>query len=172
MQFPLELRLRPSRMITALVLVVHLAAALALFHVPSLAIDYLFVEAGPALLLAGLLAWAALFASLLFALRAERFKRGCTLWLEDDGLIELNLEGAETGVLCRVRPHSAVVFHWAVWFRLLAVEPVRGAPSAGPWWPSAMMLVAANVPEHDWRLLRIWLRHCADRQPPVLDSPR
>ena len=36
MQFPFELKLQPSRLVMASVLVAHLAAALALFHVPAL----------------------------------------------------------------------------------------------------------------------------------------
>ena len=57
------------------------------------------------------------------ALRAEHLKRGCSFWLDEDGHVEMITEGAEQGVMCRIRPHSAVMLDWAVWFRLIAVEP-------------------------------------------------
>ena len=116
-------------------------------------------------------AWAVWCLSLVRALRAERSKRGCSLWLEDDGLVEVLVDGAEQGVLCRVRPHSAVALDWAVWFRLLAVEPVSTQPVSGVRTPTCMMLLASNVQDQDWRLLRIWLRHRADRPVVAVDSP-
>ena len=104
MQFPFELKLQPSRLVMASVLVAHLAAALALFHVPALG-DVVDGEASFSRILAATLAWAVWCLSLVRALRAERSKRGCSLWLEDDGLVEVLVDGAEQGVLCRVRPH-------------------------------------------------------------------
>ena len=168
MEFPLELKLQPSRIMMASVLVVHLAAALALFHVPGLGVLSPADDASLMQLLAGTLAWVVLCSSFLYALRAERSKRGCSLWLEDDGLVEVLAEGAEQGVLCRVRPHSAVTLDWAVWFRLLAVEPGSRLP-VGTF--TALMLVASNVQGDGWRLLRIWLRHRADRPGLAVDSP-
>ena len=171
MEFPLELRLQPSRAMMASVLVAHLAAALALFHVPGLAVLSLDGDASRVRLLVGALVWCVLCVSLLIALRAERSKHGCSLWLEGDGLVEVLLEGAEQGVLCRVRPHSAVTLDWAVWFRLLAVEPVSRQSVNAVRAPTGMMLLASNVQDQDWRLLRIWLRHRADRPVVAVDSP-
>ena len=170
MQFPFELKLQPSRLVMASALVAHLAAALALFHVPGLG-DVVDGEASLGRILAATLAWAMWCLSLVRALRAERSKRGCSLWLEDDGLVEVLVDGAEQGVLCRVRPHSAVALDWAVWFRLLAVEPVSTQPVSGVRTPTGMMLLASNVQDQDWRLLRIWLRHRADRPVVAVDSP-
>ncbi len=173
MEFPLELRLQPSRIMMASVLVAHFAAALALFHIPGLGLVSPVGEASLAWMLAGTLAWIMLCLSLINAFRAERFKRGCSLWLEEDGLVELLAEGMEQGALCRVRPHSAVMLDWAVWFRLTVVESASTAPTAPPGvlrTPAAMMLVASNVQGQDWRLLRTWLRHRADRPPADADS--
>ena len=171
MEFPLELRLQPSRVMMASVLVAHLAAALALFHVPGLRVVSLVGEASLAHILAGTLGWVVLCLSLVNALRAERSKRGCRLWLEGDGLVEVLVEGAEQGVLCRVRPHSAVTLDWAVWFWLAAVEPAPRQPVGGARTRSTMMLLASNVQGQDWRLLRIWLRHRADRPVVAGDTP-
>ena len=170
MQFPFELKLQPSRLVMASVLVAHLAAALALFHVPGLG-GVVDGEASLSRILAAALAWTVWCLSLVRALRAERAKRGCTLWLEDDGLVEVLVDGAEQGVLCRVRPHSAVTLDWAVWFRLAAVEPAPRQPVGGARTPSTMMLLASNVQGQDWRLLRIWLRHRADRPVVAGDTP-
>jgi hypothetical protein len=170
-QFPLELKLQASRLMMASVLVAHVAAALALFHVPGLSVVAVFGEASLARILAGTLAWVVLCLSLVRALRAERSKRGCSLWLEDDGLIEVLRDGAEQGVLCRVRPHSAVTLDWAVWFGLVVVEPASKQPVSGARTPASMMLLASNVQGQDWRLLRIWLRHRADRAVVAVDSP-
>ena len=170
MQFPFELKLQPSRLMMASALVAHLAAALALFHVPALG-DVVDGEASFSRILAATLAWAMWCLSLVRALRAERSKRGCSLWLEDDGLVEVLVDGAEQGVLCRVRPHSAVTLDWAVWFRLLAVEPVSRQSVNAVRAPTGMMLLASNVQDQDWRLLRIWLRHRADRPVVAVDSP-
>lgn len=171
MEFPLELKLQPSRVMMASVLVAHFAAGLALFHVPGLRVVALVGEASLAQILAGTLAWILVLVSLVLALRAECAKRGCTLWLEEDGVVEVLAAGAEQGVLCRVRPHSAVMLDWAVWFRLGALEPASAAPPAVLRTPSAVMLVAANVQGRDWRLLRIWLRHRADRPALAADPP-
>lgn len=170
MQFPLELKLQPSRMMMASMLVAHLAAALTLFHVPGFGFVPLMAEASLAHILGSALAWTALCLSLLRALRAERLKRGCTYWLDEDGHVEVWSAGAEQGVLCRIRPHSAVMLDWAVWFRLVAVEPGSPVPPGVPRSPSAVMLVAANVQDRDWRLLRIWLRHLADRPVVAADT--
>jgi hypothetical protein len=171
MQFPLELRLQPSRILMASVLAAHLAAALALFHVPALGSVSLFGDSSVLQLMGGALAWSLVIGSLVRALRAERLKRGCCLWLEDDGLVELFTDGAEQGVLCRVRTHSAVMLDWAVWFRLVAVEPESKAPGGWVRLPSSMMLVASNVQAHDWRRLRTWLRHRADAPEVARDAP-
>lgn len=171
MQFPLELRLQPSRILMASVLVAHLAAALALFHVPALGSVSPFGDASVLQLMGGALAWSLVIGSLFRALCTERLKRGCCLWLEDDGLVELFTEGVEQGVLCRVRTHSAVMLDWAVWFRLVPVESVSTAPGSRVRLPSSMMLLASNVQAHDWRRLRTWLRHRADAPELAGDAP-
>ncbi len=171
MEFPLELRLQPSRVMMASVLVAHFAAALALFNVPGLGVFPLVGDGSLARLLAGTLVWCVWCVSLLIALRAERSKRGCSLWLEGDGLVEVLADGAEQGVLCRVRPHSAVTLDWAVWFGLVAVEPASRQSVSGVRTPANMMLLASNVQGQGWRLLRIWLRHRADRPVVAVDSP-
>lgn len=175
MQFPLELRLQPSRILMASVLVAHLAAALALFHVPALTPVGWLGDASVLQTLAGVLAWGLLTASLASALRAERLKRTCRLWLEEDGLVEVFTEGAERGMLCRVRPHSAVMLDWAVWFRLVAIEPAVGPVTRESGdrlpLPPGMMVLASNAQAHDWRYLRAWVRHLADPAAAERDSP-
>ncbi|WEN42269.1 hypothetical protein CKCBHOJB_01856 [Thauera sp. GDN1] len=180
MRFPVELRLQPSRILMASVLVAHVAAALALFHVPALHAFAAGDEVSLARSLGAVLAWAALALSALRALRAEQAKDGLILWLEEDGLVEVFAAGAEQGVLCRIRPHSAVVLPRAVWFSLQVLENISGATAVRARVPAGMMLLASNVQQRDfqephdgddWRRLRIWLRHRADRAADAADQP-
>lgn len=170
MQFPFELSLQPSRFVMASVLVGHVSAALALFHVPAFGVAVWSGEVSLPHTLAIAFAWGLVGSSLVRALRAERRKAGFRLWLEDDGLVEIFSKGAEPGVLCRVRPHSAVTLDWAVWLRLTAVEPVSTVSGGSGRLPSGLMLVPSNMQQHDWRRLRTWLRHRADRPGLASDS--
>lgn len=170
MQFPFELSLQPSRFLMASMLVGHVSAALALFHVPAFSVELGTGEVSLQLALAAASAWGLVALSLVRALCAERRKACLRLWLEDDGLVEIFAKGAEPGVLCRVRPHSAVMLDWAVWLRLITVEPVSTASGCSGKLPSGIMLVPSNMQEHDWRRLRTWLRHRADRPRLARDS--
>lgn len=168
MQFPLELRLRSSRAIIASVLVAHLAAALALFHVPAVLGALTAHEASALERTGALLVLLTVFASLLRALWSEFRKRGCMLCLHEDGLLEVLPATGEGGSVWRVAPDSVVVLGWAVWFRPVALD--GAAPCCdGVVRVPAMMLLARNLHARDWRLLRIWLRHKAGR--PVADAP-
>ncbi len=136
----------------ASVLLVHVAAALTLFHVLAGGSggDWGWSPAVTAVFLGGVLA-----ASLAQALRGELRRAGRAMTLAADGgvtLIEGRLE-----VACRVRP-GAVDFGWAVWMTL---EPVVGDRAGERPRARAMMLVPANLPSGGWRPLRIWLRHKA-----------
>ncbi len=180
MRFPVELRLQSSRILMASVLVAHVAAASALFHVPALREFLVGDELSLAGSLGAALAWAALALSVLRSVRAEQAKRGLVLWLEEDGLAEVFAAGAGQGVLCRIRPHSAVALPQAVWFRLQALEGIPGATPVRVRVPAGMMLLASNLQQRessesadgdDWRGLRIWLRHRADRAADTVDVP-
>lgn len=163
MRFPVELRLRSSRGVMASVLVAHLAAALALFHVPAI-VGVLPEGDAPVLVRGGaLLVWLALSASLVRALRAERSKRGCVLWLEEDGLVEVLPRAVEESTVCRVDPRSVVVLGGVVWFRPVALEGLERAPRNRSGRLSCVMLLERNLPAQEWRMLRIWLRHKAGR---------
>ena len=95
MRFPIELKLRGTSTIKASVWVVHVAAALALFHVPA------FREWGgggvDGLIAAG--AWGSLLVSLLRGLRTQAGLVGCTVWLEGVGALVLAREPGESGGL-------------------------------------------------------------------------
>lgn len=163
MQFPAEVRVRPSRGLMASVVVVHVAAALALFNVPAIAGLAHPAETSALARAGAVLAWLLVFASLARALLAERSKHGMVLWLEDDGLVEIQTRDLEEGVVCRVDPDSVVVLPWAAWFRPLASESPSAAPHRGVRRLPRMMLTGRNMPERQWHLLCIWLRHKASR---------
>lgn len=167
MQFPLEVGLQPSRTVMASVLVAHVAAALALFHVPLLGLASVVDGGAGAQVALATLAWATLTVSLWRALRAERRKRDVVLWLEADGLVEVLVAGVAHGALYRVRPHTAVVLGWAVWFRLEPVDASQQFGGGGMGAARRHMLVAANLRADGWRRLRIWLRHRAEHVVPA-----
>lgn len=156
MRFPVELRLQPSPTITASVLAAHLAAALALFHVDAFVPrggglgDWLFAAVG----------WVLLAASLLRGLHAQRRLRECTMWLEDDGALELLPLGGQMGGLRRVRPGSQVVLAGAVWFEAV---PFMVSGAAASTRDVRLMLVRDNLAGEGFRLLRAWLLHRAGR---------
>lgn len=169
MQFPQEVGLRPSRALMASVLVAHVAAALALFHVPLPRLGFIADEGMAARIGLSALAWGVLLISLWRALHAERRKRGLVLWLEADGLVEICAGGAVQGRLHRIRPHSAVVLDWALWFRLESMAPRQESGATDRGAPQSIMLLAWNVQGDGWRRLRIWLLHRGDRSPPAAD---
>lgn len=152
MHLPLRLELRPSRGVMASVLLVHVAAALTLFHVLA---GNSGGAAGWSAALTAVFLGGALAASLVQALRGERRRAGQAVTLAADGGATL-IEGKRE-VACRVRP-GAVDFGWAVWMTL---EPVVGERPGERPRARAMMLVPANLPPRCWRPLRIWLRHRA-----------
>lgn len=158
MQFPVELKLQSSPTIMASVLVAHVAAALALFHVHA------FVPAsggGAGDWMLAALGWGVLAASLWRGLHAQHRLHECTIWLEDDGVIEfLPAGGRSAAGLCRVLPGSQVVVAGAVWFEVLALTPV--APEAKVR-RRRLMVVPDNLAGEGFRLLRAWLLHRAGR---------
>jgi len=159
MEFPVELRLRGSKVVKASVWVVHVAAALALFNVPALLPG-----------LGGVLDWALacgvwtlLGVSLVRGLRAQARLEACSIWLERDGLLELMRESDGSGGLFRVRAGSQVVLPSVVWFVLVpvAVSASEVANSG----TRTLMLVPDNLSAGSFRSLRIWLRHRSTHVP-------
>ena len=159
MQFPVELKLRGSRAIRASVWVVHVAAALALFHVPA----FREWDGGGVDRLIAACAWGLLLASLFRGLRSQARLEGCTVWLEREGALELLSEPEGAGGLYRVHAGSQVVLPMAAWFVLVPL-----AMSAGEHAPSRtrrLFLVPDNLSAGSFRLLRVWLRHRSGRVP-------
>ncbi|WP_297360610.1 protein YgfX [Thauera sp.] len=158
MQFPVELKLQPSPTIMASVLVAHVAAALALFHVHA------FVPGsgdGAGDWMLAVLGWGVLGASLWRGLHTQHRLRECTIWLEEDGGIEfLPAGGRSAAGLCRVLPGSQVVVAGAVWFEARALTLV--APEAKVR-RRRLMVVPDNLAGGGFRLLRAWLLHRAGR---------
>lgn len=161
----LIIELRPSWALLASVLVAHLAAALALFHVPMLGVGGVSVAAQtPAAAALMMAVWGLLAASLLRALVVELGKRGMRLVFEGDGHVELLLPGRDAPVWCEVQLGSAVDLEWGIWF---ALAPAGGDSSR--WTPRRrrrLMLLRGNLDraaEQSWRRLRIWLRHKSGR---------
>ena len=165
MRFPIELKLRGSSTIKASVWVVHVAAALALFHVPA------FREWGgggvDGLIAAG--AWGSLLVSLLRGLRTQAGLEGCTVWLEGDGALELSREPGGTGGLYRVRADSRVVLPMAAWFALAPLPMAAGEHASSR--PRRLFLVPDNLSAGSFRLLRVWLRHRSGRVPQAEAAP-
>ena len=165
MQFPVELKLRGSNSMKASVWVVHVAAALALFHVPAFREwDGSGLEQ---LIAAG--AWGVLLMSLIRGLHAQAGLQGCTLWLERDGTLELSREPEGDGGLYRVRAGSQVVLPMAAWCVLIPVTPsVREGDGSRV---RRLFLVPDNLSPGSFRLLRVWLRHRAGRVLPGEAAP-
>lgn len=142
-------------MIMASVLAAHLAAALALFNVPAFQLrggtagEWAFAVLG----------WGLLLVSLARGLLAQHRLRGRTIWLEDDGTLEMLMADRGPG-LHRVLPGSQVVLAAAVWFALVPLVPpesgIRGQTMR-------LMLVPDNLVGKDFRHLRAWLLHRAGR---------
>lgn len=165
MQFPVELKLQPSPTIMASVLVAHVTAALALFHVHA------FVPAtggGASDWLLAAFGWGLLSASLGRGLLAQHRLRECTIWLEEDGIIEfLPAGGRSLAGLCRVLSGSQVVVAGAVWFEVRAITPFAPEVKVRQ---RRLMLVPDNLAGGGFRLLRAWLLHRAGRAREVSDK--
>ena len=164
MQFPREIRMQPSRAVMASVLVAHLAAALALFHVFGSGVGVEDEVVNGARVAALLMVWGVLLATLWHGLRAEAAKRGVSILLEPGGELVWFASDVEQGVLCGTAPSATVDLGWAVWLRpvpRVEMGEGTGMPAPVPW----LMLVRANVGGSDWRALKIWLRHKTSRDP-------
>ncbi|MDR1229482.1 MAG: hypothetical protein LBK55_10835 [Azoarcus sp.] len=155
---PPAIRLRPDPVLSASILVAHLAAGLALFLMDL----PLAVTASSGLAVAVSAAW---------TVHAQARKRGLALVLAADGALRICHEGDEGGgdAWARVLP-GAVVFPTVVWFAL------GWTGQDGRSRRLRLMLIAAEVDKaHDgkesgergdhaqWRRLRTWLRHRAPR---------
>ena len=181
----------------ASVVVAHVAAALALFFVPVLALPspwaalWPFGTLDPDRLSAVLraLALALVLASLGRGLHGERAKAGRCFVLADDGVLEAEERVARNGAGGAPRGgaggapsngagdnQAALVLYRVVpasavdlgWALWFAAVPlVAGDARARPF---RLMLVAANVGAPSWRMLRIWLRHKALRVSPAADE--
>ncbi|WP_449192338.1 hypothetical protein [Thauera sp.] len=158
MHEPLIIALRPSPGVMASVSVAHVAAALALFHVPAFGLKALLGGQGVMQAVIAGSAGCVLFVSLIRALVQEWRKRRLHLVLNEAGEISL-LQPAAPPLRGRVVPHSIVVFEWAVWFQSCPEFEGRMRPGRS----RRFMIVAANLDAQQWRGLRIWLRHEAVR---------
>lgn len=145
MRYPLEIRLRPSRLIFLLNAAIHAIAAFAFLR-SSFPLPLVIV------------AVAGLGISLRSTIRAEREKACVRLVLEDDGELCMDPDGHGRRLVYAVPQQGCVDFGWAVWIhwrgsrvRRSPRRPMRGA----------LMLVPGNVGDDEWRGLKIWLRHKA-----------
>jgi hypothetical protein len=162
LNFPVLVSLRPSWAVLAPVVIVHVTIALALFHVDVMPSGHAWLNASAASLILAVLAGGLVLLSLYLGCRSELSKRGVQIVLGDDGLLEW--ERGDSMQVCRVSA-DAVDFGWALW---LGLEQAGDRAHDGRRFFSArMMLVAANLPQQDWRMLRIWLRHKALKPDPL-----
>ncbi len=151
MRFPVVLILQPSRRLVVLLFALHgvIAAAFLLA-----ALSWPLVVP----------AWFILFVSLTYALLAERAKTAARLTLDHDARLGLewpitnkNNDEGDGRVRGIAIPTGCVDFGWAVWLRWSSCEeaPLSAAKRRG-----ALMLLPDHVGHENWRILRIWLRHC------------
>ena len=145
--------------------VVHVAAALALFHVPA----FREWDGGGVDRLIAACAWGLLLASLFRGLRAPAGLEGCTVWLERDGALELLSEPEGAGGLYRVRAGSQVVLPMAAWFALAPLPMAAGKHASSR--PRRLFLVPDNLSAGSFRLLRVWLRYRSGRVPQAEAAP-
>jgi toxin CptA len=138
-RYPLELTLRPSRRLQAMIAAIHGVAAIAFLH-SSLA---------PVLVGATVLA---LICSSIYLMHVERKCARSVIVLEDSGLLTLHL--CER-VVSAVPLGGSVDFGWAVWLHWQEL----GADGLPTRTKGALMLLPDHVPATVWRPLRIWLRH-------------
>lgn len=160
MRYPLALRLRPSWVLMTSVLVVHVAAALAFFHVLSLR--------GGSLQLGGLAVpqvaaqttcVVVLLGSVVIGLRREWAKRALRLVLADDGSVVCE---TPMGMRHYRLENGAVDLGYAIWLRFCPADADLTANRSARRDRRSLMLLRANLRLADgWRGLRIWLRHKA-----------
>lgn len=145
MRYPLELGLRPSRLMLLLNAAIHAIAAFA----------FLRSSFPPPLVIVAVVG---LGVSLRSAIGAEREKARVRLVLQDDGELSVDPDGHGRRTVYAVPEPGCVDFGWAAWIhwrgtrvRRSSRRPMRGA----------LMLVRGNVSDAEWRGLKIWLRHKA-----------
>jgi hypothetical protein len=148
----LPIRLKPSPALLALMLVAHLAGAVALFFMNlPLAATTLFMLL--------------LLVSAVLAVRSQANKRGLSFILAADGALRIYREGSNVDVWGRVLP-GAVLFPAVSWFTLVWTA------QDGRLRRLRLMLIAAEVvgKNPQWRRLRTWLRHRAlETEPDTLN---
>jgi hypothetical protein len=154
---PLTIRLRPSQLLLTLILIAHLAGAVALLFM-----NLPLVATVPLMLL--------LLVSAVLAVRAQASKRGLSLVLAADGALRICREGSDYDAWGRVLP-GTVLFPAVSWFALTWTAQDGRSRCL------RLMLIAAEVIEEDggrktqWRRLRTWLRHRALDTGPDTLSP-
>lgn len=143
MRYPLEIGLRPSRMMFLLSAAIHAIAAFAFLRSSFPLPVVIVVVAGLAV-------------SLRAAHRGERAKAGVRVLLQDAGELWVDPDGRGRRTVYAVAEPGCVDFGWAVWIHWRGTRvrrsprmPIRGA----------MMLVRGNVGDEEWRGLKIWIRH-------------
>lgn len=154
MRLPLSLPLAPAPAMLAVTVLGHGLAAVVLLQVlASSGMTVPDFPGGSEIL--AVCAWALIGVSLLLSWRSEVAKRGLGVILHDDGVIST----LRAGELADYRVDgSAVDFGWAVWLPLFATA----GPKAGRGRICRrLLLLPANLPPGQWRILRLWLRHKA-----------
>lgn len=151
MRFPVVLTLQRSRRLAVLLLALHAVIAAA------------FLLAAPHWPLV-VFVWLILPVSLTRALLVERAKTAVRLTLDHDARLTFEwpiTNKSNDGRCGRVQgiaiPTGCVDFGWAVWLRwsLCEEQTFYAVKRRG-----ALMLLPDQVGQEDWRILRIWLRHC------------
>ncbi|NMF89341.1 protein YgfX [Aromatoleum petrolei] len=143
MRYPLEIRLRPSKLILLLNAAIHAIAAFAFLR-SSFPLPLVIVVV------------AGLGFSLHLANRAESEKAGGRLVLQDNGELSVDPDGRGQQTVYALAEPGCVDFGWAVWIHWRGTR-VRRSPRRSI--RGALMLVRGNVHEDEWRGLKIWLRH-------------
>ena len=149
MRFPLEVQLKPSLSLRAILVGFHALTALVFVRVAWKSL--------PILVTAALLL--ALAVSAFLSERAERKKSGLGLILGEDGLLTVAPGVAESAGM----EAGCADFGWAIWLHWGA-SPITAETASCR---GSLMLVADNLPPGAWRKLRIWLRHSASVGAPV-----
>ena len=142
MRYPLDIALRPARLMFLLNAAIHAIAAFAFLR-SSLPLALVIVVV------------AGLGFSLRVANGSESDKAGVRVVLQDDGELCVDVGEARRTVYAVAEPGCAD-FGWVIWIQWRGTW-VRGSsrmPIRG-----ALMLVRGNVGDDQWRGLKIWLRH-------------
>ena len=143
MRYPLEIGLRPSKLMVLMNAAIHAIAAFAFLRSSFPLPVVILIVMG-------------LGYSLRSALRGEREKANVRMVLQDDGGLCVDADGHGRRTVYAVAEPGCVDFGWAVWIhwrgtrvRRSSRMPIRGAT----------MLVRGNVGDDEWRGVKIWLRH-------------